>query len=29
MGLSSEEELWYLLTALDTLVFCLAVAVIK
>jgi hypothetical protein len=23
------EELWYLLTALDTLIFCLAVAVIK
>jgi hypothetical protein len=23
------EELWYLLTALDTMVFCLAVAVIK
>ena len=24
-----SEELWYLLTALDTLIFCLAVAVIK
>ena len=23
------EELWYLLTALDTLIFCLAVAVMK
>ena len=23
------EELWYLLTALDTLIFCLAVALIK
>lgn len=28
-AVKGTEELWYLLTALDTLIFCLAVAVIK